>query len=101
MNREEDAPYWRVLNGVLMAVRDGTYPAGGRLPSETAMAESYGVSRSTVSRAMEKLRWVGLVTGPKGGISRVAQEPRRTLALDVVSSADRVRGLGATAEAED
>ncbi len=94
MGKEDDAPYWRVLNGVLTAVRDGTYTAGGRLPSETALAETYGVSRSTVSRAMEKLRWVGLVTGPPGGITRVAPEPRRSLALDVVEQADRVRRIG-------
>jgi DNA-binding FadR family transcriptional regulator len=94
MGKEEDAPYWRVLNGVLTAVRDGTYAAGGRLPSETAMAESYGVSRSTVSRVMEKLRWVGLVTGPPGGITRIATEPRRTMALEVVEQADRVRNFG-------
>lgn len=91
MRRETDAPYWRVFNGVLGAIRDGTYPPGGRVPSETALAEAYGVSRSTVSRAMEKLRWIGLVAGPPGGIARVSAEPVRGRALGLVSEADRLR----------
>lgn len=91
MHRETDAPYWRVLNGVLADIRDGTYRPGGRVPSESALAEHYAVSRSTVSRAMEKLRWIGLVAGPAGGITRVAPEPRRGRALRLVAEADRLR----------
>jgi GntR family transcriptional regulator len=97
MDRENDAPYWRVLNGVLADIRDGAYRPGGRVPSESALAEHYGVSRSTVSRAMEKLRWIGLVAGPAGGIARVAPEPRRARALALVVEADELR---AEAEAE-
>jgi DNA-binding FadR family transcriptional regulator len=91
MHRGIDAPYWRVLNGVLADIRDGMYRPGGRVPSESALAEHYGVSRSTVSRAMEKLRWIGLVSGPAGGIARVAPEPRRGRALELVAEADRLR----------
>jgi DNA-binding FadR family transcriptional regulator len=91
MGRETGAPYWRVLDGVLDDIRTGLYPPGGRVPSETALAEAYAVSRSTVSRAMEKLRWIGLVTGPPGGIARVAGEPTRTRALELVAEADRLR----------
>jgi DNA-binding FadR family transcriptional regulator len=97
MDRENDAPYWRVLNGVLAGIRDGTYRPGGRIPSESALAEHYGVSRSTVSRVMEKLRWIGLVSGPAGGITRVAPESRRARALELVTEADELR---AEAEAE-
>jgi DNA-binding FadR family transcriptional regulator len=91
MQRRKDAPFWRVFNGVLGDIRTGGYPAGGRVPSESALAETYGVSRSTVTRAMDRLRWIGLVVGPAGGIARVATEPRRTRALELVAEADRLR----------
>lgn len=61
------------------------------MPTEVALAEQYEVSRSTVSRAMEKLRWIGLVSGPAGMPGRVAPEPRRTRALALVDEADRLR----------
>ncbi|MGI5247519.1 winged helix-turn-helix domain-containing protein [Dactylosporangium sp. CA-139066] len=91
MQRSADAPFWRVFNGVLSDIRTGVYPPGGRVPSESALAEMYEVSRSTVTRAMERLRWIGLVSGPAGGIGRVAPEPRRSRALELVSEADRLR----------
>ncbi|MER7280576.1 GntR family transcriptional regulator [Dactylosporangium sp. NPDC000244] len=95
MQRGKDAPYWRVLDGVLDSIRTGTYPPSGRVPSESALAERYGVSRSTISRVMEKLRWIGLVVGPAGGIARVAPEPRRTRALALVDEADQLRAEAA------
>ncbi len=98
MDTEKDAPYWRVLNSVLTNIQDGVHPPGSRLPSERALAETHGVSRSTVSRAMEKLRWIGLITGPAGGTARVATEPRRSLALGIVEQADRVRNLDDASE---
>jgi len=93
MEKVQEEVYNRVFNGLLRQIRDGVYPAGGRLPSSTALAEYLGVSRSTVLRVMERLRWVGLVVGPQGGIARVASEPRRTEALSIVDSAERVRGM--------
>lgn len=91
MNRGTDTPHGRVLGGVLDSIRDGTYRAGGRVPSESALAEHFGVPRSTVSRAMDKLRWIGLLVGPAGGITRVADEPRRSRALALVDEAERLR----------
>lgn len=92
MATENDAPIRRVLDGVLAAVRDGTYPPGGRLPSGPALGEQYGVNRSAASRAVDRLRWIGLIIGPAGGIARVAEEPRRSAALRLVDEADRLRG---------
>lgn len=93
MDTENDAPYERVLKRVLADIRDGTYPPGGRLPSASAIAEATGVSRATVTRAMARIRWVGLVVGPAGGLVRVVSEPRRTAALAIVDEAERVRRM--------
>lgn len=89
----KNAQHMRVLNHVLARIRDGTYPPGSRLPSESSLAETLSVSRSTVTRATERLRWVGLVVGPAGGIARVASEPRRSAALELVERADQVRSM--------
>lgn len=91
MASDQDASYRRVLDGVLADIRAGTYPPGGRLPSGTALGEQYGVHRSAASRAVEWLRWIGLVTGPAGGIARVAAEPHRAAALQLVDEAKRLR----------
>ncbi len=88
---DEKGAHWRVLEAVLADIRAEVHPAGGRLPSEAALAEVYGVKRATVTRAMERLRWIGLVVGKAGGTARVAYEPRRTLALRAVALADEAR----------
>jgi DNA-binding FadR family transcriptional regulator len=91
MARDEGAPYRRVLDGVLAAIRDGTYPPGGRLPPGSALGEQYGVTRSAAARAVARLRWIGLISGSGGGQLRVAEEPRRSRALALVDEAQRLR----------
>ena len=91
MDTENGASYRRVLDGVLADIRAGRYPPGGRLPSGSALGEEYGVNRSAASRAVDRLRWIGLVTGPAGGIARVALEPIRSAVLRLVDEADRLR----------
>jgi DNA-binding FadR family transcriptional regulator len=101
MTTERGAPHWRVLDGVLADIRAGRYPPGGRLPSGSALGEEYAVYRSAASRAVEMLRWIGLVTGPPGGIARIAQEPRRSAALRLVDDPARLREMGDSASAEE
>lgn len=91
MTTENGASYRRVLDGVLAAVRAGRYPPGGRLPSAAALGEEYGVKQWAATRAVDRLRWIGLISGPPGGIARVAVEPYRTEALHLVDEADRLR----------
>lgn len=91
MNTEEGASYRRVLDGVLAAIRTGRYPPGSRLPSGSALGEEYGVHRSAAARAVDRLRWIGLIVGPAGGMARVAAEPHRSQALRLVDEADRLR----------
>jgi DNA-binding FadR family transcriptional regulator len=88
---DQGAPYRRVLDGVLDGIRSGRFPPGGRLPSGPALGEEYGVHRSAAARAIDRLRWVGLVLGPAGGTTRVAVEPYRSRALRLVEQADEIR----------
>lgn len=42
-------------------LRDNTYPAGQRLPTEAVLMEEFGVSRTVVREALSKLQAAGLV----------------------------------------
>ncbi len=47
-------------------IRRGEYPPGSRLPSESELAESFGVSRATVRTALAKLAAQGVVMRRQG-----------------------------------
>ncbi|MHC3472736.1 GntR family transcriptional regulator [Streptomyces sp. 7R007] len=59
--------YRRVATRLIDELRDGTVPAGERLPSERRLAERFGVSRETVRQALEVLRRDGLVATDRRG----------------------------------
>jgi DNA-binding GntR family transcriptional regulator len=53
--------YVQIAVDLTSHMRDGTYPVGSRLPSEAELAESYGVAKMTVRRALDVLRERGLI----------------------------------------
>ncbi|MFI5079898.1 MAG: GntR family transcriptional regulator [Streptosporangiales bacterium] len=53
--------YVQIADDLAARVRDGTYPVGSRLPSEAELAETYGVAKMTVRRALDVLREQGLI----------------------------------------
>jgi DNA-binding GntR family transcriptional regulator len=70
MNDEDRAPidprgYDRAYEVVAMRlekrIRDGEFPYHSPLPSEPALAEWYGVSRTTVRSAIDRLVTAGMV----------------------------------------
>ncbi|WP_418971103.1 FadR/GntR family transcriptional regulator [Allofournierella sp.] len=75
------------------AIAAGEFEAGGRLPSENALAEEYGVSRSTLREAFKKLEQMGAIYTMHGSGSYVrarseaapGEEPRLERAGRVVS----------------
>ena len=42
-------------------IRDGEYPAGAKLPTETELTAEFGCGADTVARALRLLQWDGLV----------------------------------------
>jgi DNA-binding GntR family transcriptional regulator len=60
---DEGSPLLYVRTAARIAERivDGTYPPGGQLPGEAALAEEFGVSRLTLRHALVMLRDRGLV----------------------------------------
>jgi GntR family transcriptional repressor for pyruvate dehydrogenase complex len=56
----------RVTQALLVLIRDGTYPAKSRLPSEIEMSQRFGVSRTVVREAVSRLKSEGLVESRQG-----------------------------------
>ncbi|MFD8834236.1 GntR family transcriptional regulator [Streptomyces griseofuscus] len=66
------APYERVRDDLLARMHDGRLSAGEKMPSEPALATSYGVSRGTVRRALAALEAAGQVES-RQGVGRVVR----------------------------
>lgn len=61
-------PHRQIAAALRQRIRSGDLPAGDRLPSIPALAESYGVAKQTVQRAIDQLRVDGLlITRPGSG----------------------------------
>ena len=48
-------------------ILDGTWPPGGKIPSENALAEALGVSRVSIREALHMLASLGLLESKQGG----------------------------------
>ncbi len=62
----EDVAYRSLADALRRLVLDGRLPLDARLPGERSLAEALGVSRITVSGAMDRLRAEGFMTSRTG-----------------------------------
>ena len=58
--------YHRIYVVLLQKIADGTFEADRTMPSEDELATSFGVSRVTIRKAMERLQSEGLVRRERG-----------------------------------
>jgi GntR family phosphonate transport system transcriptional regulator len=73
--RHEGIALWRqIATQVQQAIGAGTYPPGGRLPTEAELSQHFRVNRHTVRRALEELSRSGLVRVEQGRGSFVAED---------------------------
>lgn len=73
--RHEGVALWRQIASQLQQDIDtGTYPPGGRLPTEAQLSRLFSVNRHTVRRALEELSRNGLVRVEQGRGSFVAED---------------------------
>lgn len=63
--------YRQIIKYVSDKIATGDWTIGSRLPSQRALAESFGVNRSTVVNAMEELLSYGILESDYGGGTRV------------------------------
>ncbi|MFA9441048.1 FadR/GntR family transcriptional regulator [Uliginosibacterium sp. sgz301328] len=68
-----------VYAGIIEAMSNGDYPEQSRLPTETELAQQYGVSRPTVREALSRLRLDGLIASRRGSGSYVLRRPDRNI----------------------
>ena len=69
---------WDAVRADLLdRIRRSEFTTGEQLPSETALADSYGVNRMTVRRSLAELARVGAVRTEHGVGTFVAQKPIR------------------------
>lgn len=55
-----------VMRKLELALVDGTWPNGSRLPAERVLAQQHGVARNTVREAIQRLAARGLVSSRRG-----------------------------------
>jgi GntR family transcriptional regulator len=73
--REAVAPYKRVADALRQRIIAGEFAPGQQVPSASALASQYEVSRNTAIRALRQLRDDGWVTIEHGWGSFVADNP--------------------------
>lgn len=73
-----------VADQLRTAIVAGQFTQSGTLPTESALAESFGVSRSVVREAVKRLETLGLVETHQGRRSRI-REIDPSVAIDSVS----------------
>jgi GntR family transcriptional regulator len=90
-----EPPRYRALAAALrQSILDRRYQAGSRLPTEAELAQTFGVSRGTVVRAVALLVAEGLVTRRQGSGSFVALPSLRRSASGLVSFSRAMGQLG-------
>ena len=92
-----DRPIYRqIADHLRAAIREGRYPEGTPLPSETQLAEMYDVTRMTARQAVEVLKNEGLVRSEHGRGVFVRQRPSvHRLARNRFTRQRREAGKGA------
>ena len=70
------APIWQEIDAALSAeIESGRFASGARLPTESALAQRFGVNRHTVRRAVAAMRDRGLVYSRRGAGVFVTASP--------------------------
>ena len=102
LDRSLPTPFWRQLYlQVLPLIESGAIGEGGNLPSERDMAQSLGVSRSTVKRCYDELRRAKILGG-KGRVGSVVQAPVQVQPVlgRLRGFTEEMRDLGMTASTQ-
>src|ERR1700681_2456236 len=74
----------RVTGALLEKIGEGAFPPGARLPSENALAQEFGVSRTVLREAISRLKHEGVVEGRQGsGIYVTEQAGVKPLRIEI------------------
>src|SRR5579863_9052969 len=99
LDSSQDRPLYRQLSDRLRG-QIARMRAGDRISSEPELAQSLGVSRFTVAKAIESLVDEGLVVRRQGKGTFVAVPPLLRTPIDLRSFTESVRATGRSATSE-
>lgn len=86
LEKKSQSPlYQQLMTRLKNDIVAGVYPAGGRIPSEQTLCDTYGVSRVTVRKAMLDLVQEGLLVRRQGKGTFVADERIQRNLLQITS----------------
>lgn len=86
--------YSLIVDQILRDIRNGVYPVGAALPTETALMRAYDVSRYTVRSAIHVLRNQGIVSSRQGQGTRVVSTGSKAALVEHIQSVDELIKFG-------
>ena len=89
-----------ILGGVRDNILSGSWPPGYRIPVETDMAASYGVSRMTVNKVLTQLSREGYLERRRKGGTVVARPRGQSAVMMIADIGEEVRSGGASYDFE-
>lgn len=78
--------HMEVMQALNEAIRKGSWEVGGRLPSETALAETFQVSRTCIREVLKALSYSGILESRPGRGTFLKEVPNQSPALDALDS---------------
>ena len=67
----------QMVDILMTSIRDGRFPEGGKIPSENALSQEYGISRNTVREAVSAMVQQGYLSRAQGkGTFVIARQPQ-------------------------
>jgi len=92
----EKTSYRAVKAEILKRITEGDWAPGALLPGEVELAESFGVARATVNRAMRELTDAGLLERRRKAGTRVRSSPLRAARFAIPLVREEIETAGAT-----
>lgn len=90
--------YLQLADSLIEQIKNGTFSEGSLLPSERELCEEYGISRTTVRQALQKLSQEGYVNSIQGKGTFVSRPQIRQELSSIYSFDEDMRRLGKTPE---
>jgi GntR family histidine utilization transcriptional repressor len=101
----QDAPastpaFQRIKEDILFRIRSGEWKEGEMIPAEVALAQTFGVSRMTVNRALRELTAEQILTRVQGLGTFVAQQKYQATLVAIRNIAEEIAARGHRHRAE-
>lgn len=92
--------FQRIKEDILSRIRSGEWQEGEMIPGETSLAQTFGVSRMTVNRALRELTAEQILTRVQGSGTFVAQQKYQATLVAIRNIAEEIVARGHQHRAE-